>query len=150
MEGPNENEGKKVFVGGIPWAYTEQDLEAAFAPYGAVDEAKVIREPDGRSRGFAFVWLQDAGAADAAIAALHDQVRAAGARARPPRWTLKRKRSPCRPGHGWPARVRAPRRTSPTGGRTAARPGPALPQGQRWLPPRRLPAQGFPRRLPAT
>ena len=43
-----------------------------FEPYGSVDRVSLVTDRDtGRSRGFAFVEMSDAGAADQAIAALN-------------------------------------------------------------------------------
>lgn len=59
--------GSKLFVGSLPWSVGDQDLAEAFAPFGAVREAKVITDREtGRSRGFGFVTFQnDADAAKA-------------------------------------------------------------------------------------
>ena len=46
---------QKLFIGGLAWAATDEDLQAAFAPYGDC-KASVVRYPDtGRSKGFGFV-----------------------------------------------------------------------------------------------
>ena len=46
----------KLFVGGLAWAATDEDLKGAFAPFGEVISALVVRYPDtGRSKGFGFV-----------------------------------------------------------------------------------------------
>jgi RNA recognition motif-containing protein len=48
----------KLFIGGLAWAATDEDLVAAFSPFGEIDTEKtsVVRYPDtGRSKGFAFV-----------------------------------------------------------------------------------------------
>lgn len=47
---------QKLFIGGLAWAATDDDLKAAFAPYGEVVSASVVKYPDtGRSKGFGFV-----------------------------------------------------------------------------------------------
>lgn len=57
--------GKRLFVGSLAWATTDDGLEAAFSPFGAVTSAKVITDREtGRSRGFGFVEM-DNGAEDA-------------------------------------------------------------------------------------
>lgn len=62
---------KKIYVGNLPWSSTEADLRDLFATYGEVASAAVITDREtGRSRGFGFVELEDAGAADKAIAEL--------------------------------------------------------------------------------
>ena len=51
---------KKLFVGGLSWNTTSEELRDAFAACGDVVEAKVITDRDtGRSRGFGFVTYQD-------------------------------------------------------------------------------------------
>jgi cold-inducible RNA-binding protein len=62
---------KNLFVGNIPHSTTEAELRALFEPHGAVERVSVVTDRDtGRSRGFAFVEMTDAGAADKAVAAL--------------------------------------------------------------------------------
>lgn len=62
---------KTVYVGNLPWEATEEELVAAFTPYGPVDEVRIAMDrATGRSRGFAFVEMNDA-AADKAIEALN-------------------------------------------------------------------------------
>lgn len=64
---------KKLFVGGIPWATTSDDLKQLFSAHGAVATATVITDKmTGRSRGFGFVEFEDDSAADAATAALNN------------------------------------------------------------------------------
>lgn len=46
----------KLFVGSLAWAATDEDLQAAFSPFGSLVSASVVRYPDtGRSKGFGFV-----------------------------------------------------------------------------------------------
>ncbi len=63
--------GKRLYVGNIPFSATEDELRDAFAQHGTVTGVDVItdRETD-RPRGFAFVEMEEAAAADAAITAL--------------------------------------------------------------------------------
>jgi len=50
----------KLFVGNLPWSATDADLEQLFEPFGEVHSARVIVDRDtGRSKGFAFVELDD-------------------------------------------------------------------------------------------
>ena len=61
-----------IFVGNLNWATTEDELEELFAPYGRVDRAEIITDRyTGRSRGFGFVEMPDASAAQAAIDGLN-------------------------------------------------------------------------------
>ncbi|MFA7253178.1 MAG: RNA-binding protein [Patescibacteria group bacterium] len=47
---------QKLFIGGLAWAATDEDLQEAFSPFGEVVSASVVKYPDtGRSKGFAFV-----------------------------------------------------------------------------------------------
>lgn len=62
---------KKLYVGNLPFSTTEDDLRATFERHGSVASVKVITDREtGRSRGFAFVEMEDATAADAAIRSL--------------------------------------------------------------------------------
>lgn len=64
--------GKKLYVGNLPFSATEQDLQAKFAAFGAVDSAKIIMDRDsGRSKGFGFVEMSDDSAAQQAIDSLN-------------------------------------------------------------------------------
>ena len=59
---------KKLFVGGLAWATTDDGLRAAFAEFGDITDAKVITDRDtGRSRGFGFVSFTSDEAATTAI-----------------------------------------------------------------------------------
>ncbi len=65
---------KKIYVGNLTWATTDDDLAALFSPHGEIVSASVITDRDtGRSRGFGFVEMEDAEAAAAAIEALNGQ-----------------------------------------------------------------------------
>ncbi|MBD3250898.1 RNA-binding protein [Candidatus Uhrbacteria bacterium] len=64
---------KKLFVGGLPWAVTDQDLAELFAQVGTVDSARVITDRmTGRSRGFGFVEMSTDEEAQKAIDTLHE------------------------------------------------------------------------------
>jgi len=57
---------KKLYVGNLPWNVTDSELESFFASAGEVVSARVITDRDtGRSRGFGFVEMDDAGATKA-------------------------------------------------------------------------------------
>ena len=61
-----------IFVGNLSYDMNEQQLREAFAPYGTVDEARVIMDRDsGRSKGFGFVDMSDDTEARAAIEGLN-------------------------------------------------------------------------------
>lgn len=62
----------KLYVGGLAYSITEQELEALFAEFGKVASAAVIKDRDsGQSKGFGFVEMPDDGEAKAAMAALN-------------------------------------------------------------------------------
>lgn len=49
----------KLFVGGLPFSTTSEELEQIFAEFGTVASAKVITDRDtGRSKGFGFVEFE--------------------------------------------------------------------------------------------
>jgi cold-inducible RNA-binding protein len=61
-----------IYVGNLSFRTTEMDLEAAFAAYGAVDKATIVKEREtGRSRGFGFVEMSNADEAQRAIASMN-------------------------------------------------------------------------------
>lgn len=63
---------KNIFVGNLHFSATESSIRSLFEPYGAVDRINLMTDRDtGRSRGFAFVEMNDAAEADRAIAALN-------------------------------------------------------------------------------
>jgi cold-inducible RNA-binding protein len=65
---------KKLFVGGVPWATTSDDLSQLFGQYGQVTSAVVITDKmTGRSRGFGFVEFANDADADAAIAGQNEK-----------------------------------------------------------------------------
>ena len=62
---------KKLYVGNLSFETTEDELRQAFEKHGGVTSVKVITDRDtGRPRGFAFVEMDDASAAEAARRAL--------------------------------------------------------------------------------
>jgi RNA recognition motif-containing protein len=64
----------KLYVGNLPYGWTDHDLQNLFEPHGAVQSAQVIKDRDtGRSKGFGFVEMDSAEQAQAAIAALNGQ-----------------------------------------------------------------------------
>lgn len=61
----------EIFVGNLPFDETEETIKEIFAPYGQVDRVKLLTDYDtGRSRGTAFVSMEDFKAAQAAISEL--------------------------------------------------------------------------------
>ncbi len=63
-----------IYVGNLSFNTTSTDLQNLFAAHGQVEKAQVITDRDtGRSRGFGFVEMTSADAAQAAIEALNGQ-----------------------------------------------------------------------------
>ncbi|KKT90713.1 MAG: RNP-1 like protein RNA-binding protein [Parcubacteria group bacterium GW2011_GWC1_45_13] len=59
---------RKLFVGGLPYRSTGDELRDAFAKAGEVATASIVTDREtGRSRGFGFVEMADDAGADAAI-----------------------------------------------------------------------------------
>jgi RNA recognition motif-containing protein len=66
--------GKKLYVGNLSYATTDDQLQELFAAHGTVASAQVIMDRDtGRSKGFGFVEMGSDQEAQAAIAALNGQ-----------------------------------------------------------------------------
>ena len=62
---------KKLYVGNLPFSVDENELRGVFERYGSVESVAVITDREtGRPRGFAFVEMSEASAADEAIQAL--------------------------------------------------------------------------------
>src|ERR1700751_130604 len=63
---------KNVYVGNLPHSTTERELRSLFETQGAVKKITLGTDRDtGRSRGFGFVEMINAGEADKAMAALN-------------------------------------------------------------------------------
>lgn len=63
---------KNLYVGNLPHNTTEAELRNFFEPHGAVEKVTLVTDREtGRSRGFGFVEMTDAGEAEKAIAALN-------------------------------------------------------------------------------
>ncbi|HUI53807.1 MAG TPA: RNA-binding protein [Bryobacteraceae bacterium] len=63
---------KNIFVGNLDFNSTEEAVRALFERYGQVNSARIMTDRDtGRSRGFAFVEMENETEADQAIAALN-------------------------------------------------------------------------------
>jgi len=65
---------KRLFVGGLPYTATDQQLNEFFAQIGEVASATVITDKyTGQGKGFGFVEYKDDADADKAIAQLSGQ-----------------------------------------------------------------------------
>ena len=62
----------KLYVGNLSFETTENDLQDLFEQHGTVNEVHLMMDRfTGKSRGFAFVTMNDGGQANAAISALN-------------------------------------------------------------------------------
>jgi len=63
---------KRIYVGGLPYSATEQELENLFSGSGTVTSVSVITDKyTGQAKGFGFVEMSSDAEADAAINALN-------------------------------------------------------------------------------
>lgn len=61
-----------IFVGNLSYQTRQDELEAAFSAYGAVERVSVVTDRDtGQPRGFAFVEMTNRNEANDAIAGLN-------------------------------------------------------------------------------
>lgn len=64
----------KLYVGGIPYSSTNEDLKAHFSQAGTVTSAQIIIDKmTNRSKGFGFVEMSSDEEAQKAISMFHDQ-----------------------------------------------------------------------------
>ena len=63
-----------IFVAKLNFKTRKEDLEAAFAKYGMVTSAKIVRDKEtGRSKGYGFIEMPNDDEANNAIAALNEK-----------------------------------------------------------------------------
>jgi RNA recognition motif-containing protein len=63
----------RLFVGGLNWETTSEDLRAAFGAFGVVTDAVIVTErATGNSKGFGFVTMENRKDGVRAIEGLHD------------------------------------------------------------------------------
>ena len=63
---------KRIYVGGLPFKTTEEEMNGLFATYGQVSSAKLITDKySGQSRGFGFVEMPNDEEANAAMEKLN-------------------------------------------------------------------------------
>ena len=56
----DNEEDRKLFVGGLPQEVSQDDLKEYFGAYGEIESVKLKMDPmTGRSRGFAFLLYKD-------------------------------------------------------------------------------------------
>ena len=60
-----------IYVGNMPYSMTDAEVKELFGAYGTVDAVRIVMDRDsGRPKGFAFVEMNNADEANAAIAAI--------------------------------------------------------------------------------
>ncbi|KAG0460668.1 hypothetical protein HPP92_020564 [Vanilla planifolia] len=57
----------KLYVMNLPWSFSSLEVQKLFDQCGAVEEVEIIRMPNGRSKGYAFVTMESPEEAKAAI-----------------------------------------------------------------------------------
>ena len=63
---------KKIYVGNLPFNASESEVRELFATHGTVDSVSLVTDREtGRPRGFGFVEMSEASAADSAISDLN-------------------------------------------------------------------------------
>jgi RNA recognition motif-containing protein len=63
-----------IYVGNLNYRIREDDLKSVMERYGVVDSVKVVKDREtGRSKGFAFVEMQDDDGAKKAIEELNEK-----------------------------------------------------------------------------
>jgi len=64
--------GAKIYVGNLPYSFGDKELSEAFASFGEITEAVVVKDRySGRSKGFGFVTFADESAASKAVEAMN-------------------------------------------------------------------------------
>ncbi|KAL1548028.1 29 kDa ribonucleoprotein B, chloroplastic-like [Salvia divinorum] len=63
----NANIRRKLFVLNLPWSFSVADIKTLFSECGDVSDVEIIKQKDGKNRGFAFVTMASADGAQAAI-----------------------------------------------------------------------------------
>ncbi|KAI9461994.1 hypothetical protein BJY52DRAFT_170214 [Lactarius psammicola] len=61
----------KMFVGGLSWDTTDEGLRNYFSEFGKVDACTIVRDADGKSRGFAFLTFEDPASVNAVMIREH-------------------------------------------------------------------------------
>ncbi|MBI2464951.1 RNA-binding protein [Candidatus Shapirobacteria bacterium] len=72
MPSPNIDPTVRLFIGGLPYRFTEGELLTLFAPFGRVVSLKIMHTPWGKSRGMGFVEFDNVDSAIKAKQSLHN------------------------------------------------------------------------------
>jgi nucleolar protein 4 len=61
------NRANRLIVRNIPFDISEEDIKATFLPYGPIHSIDIPKTENGRTKGFAFVWMMSKGDAQRAL-----------------------------------------------------------------------------------
>lgn len=64
--GDTKHMAKTLYIGNLPYTATEGELRELFEKHGSVESVHIVTDRDtGRSRGFGFIEMDEAGASEA-------------------------------------------------------------------------------------
>lgn len=68
----DDGEGRKIFVGGLPFSVDEEGIRSDFGKFGPIEDVYLPRDRESdRPRGFGFVTFKDARDAEDAAKDMH-------------------------------------------------------------------------------
>ena len=68
-----EQDPTNLYIANLPTYMTESDLETIFSPFGQVISTRILRDPNGISRGVGFARMESTEKCNAIIAAYHNK-----------------------------------------------------------------------------
>lgn len=71
--GKADEEGRKVFLGGLSFDVSDRDLRTDFAKYGDIEDLQLPMGDGGKHKGFAFITYRDPKDADYACKEHHQR-----------------------------------------------------------------------------
>ena len=72
MTSNNSSPTSRLFVGSLPYRYTEGELLSLFIPFGRIIAVKITHTPWGKNRGFGYIEFDNLDCAITAKNQLHD------------------------------------------------------------------------------